>query len=81
MWCCNVSLGSRPNDMATVIAGLKKVQETMQATAAAAAASTSAAASSDQPAEPATRPISPGTAERSFEIPLTNPGVQPTAEV
>lgn len=86
MWCCNVSLGSRPDDMGTVIAGLKKVQETMQTTAAAAAAAAAAsasAASADQPAEPAAPPPTsrPTPRKRSFEIPLTNPGVQPTAEV
>ena len=63
MWCCKVSLGSRPDDMATVIAGLKTVQESMKVAAA------PVEAAPVVPAHPAPR-------KRSFEIPLTNPGVE-----
>lgn len=74
MWCCKVSLGSRPNDMATVIAGLKTVQDAIHAAAAAQPAPPEPVPAAEAPERPAPR-------KRSFDIPLTNPGFQPTAEV
>ena len=72
MWCCKVSLGSRPDDMATVIAGLKTVQEVLRAASVPAAA----------PEEPApAAPARPAPRKRSFEIPITNPGAQPATKL
>lgn len=71
MWCCKLSLGSRPNDMGTVLAGLKAVQDSL-----------AAAAVPPPPVEPQPSGSSrPAQRKRSFEIPLTNPGVQPAAEI
>jgi serine/threonine-protein kinase len=69
MWCCKVSLGSRPDDMATVIAGLKAIQDSLQVAAAPVVVPVPAAS-----AHPAPR-------KRSFDIPLTNPGVESVAKL
>lgn len=71
MWCCKVSLGSRPDDIATVLAGLKTVQDAL------AAAEPAAAPVEAAPVEHAR----PSQRKRSFEIPMTNPGVQPATEL
>jgi serine/threonine-protein kinase len=75
MWCCKVSLGSRPNDMGTVIAGLKTVQDALRA--AAAPAPTAVKTEEAAPAAPGR----PAPRKRSFEIPITNPGAQPATKL
>lgn len=75
MWCCKVSLGSRPNDMATVITGLKTVQDALRAAAAPPAPPVQETAPA--PAAPAR----PAPRKRSFEIPITNPGAQPATKL
>lgn len=65
MWCCMVSLGSRPNDIEKVIEGLKTVQEAIKV---AEPAPPPASAPS-----PVAKPAAPAHRKRSFEIPQTNP--------
>jgi eukaryotic-like serine/threonine-protein kinase len=66
MWCCKVSLGSRPNDIQMVIEGLRTVQEAIEASAP-----------PPRAIEPElVKPAVPAPRKRSFDIPQTNPLAQ-----
>jgi serine/threonine-protein kinase len=68
MWCCKVSLGSRPKDIQTVIEGLKTVHDAIQA---------AAPPPPPPPVEPTpAKPAAAAPRKRSFEIPQTNPLAQ-----